>query len=61
MDQIRGTKFGDRQASRALAAPIWEVLLTPEKERILKLLIERIDYDGCRLAVRFQTLPAEAS
>ena len=26
--------------------PIWDVLLTPERERILRLLIERIDYDG---------------
>ncbi len=26
--------------------PIWDVLLTPEKERILRLLIDRIDYDG---------------
>src|SRR5712692_1513008 len=34
VDQIRGTSpgtFQDQQASRALAAPIWEVLLTPEK------------------------------
>jgi site-specific DNA recombinase len=26
--------------------PIWDVLLTPEKERILRLLIDRVDYDG---------------
>ena len=26
--------------------PIWDVLLTPEKERVLKLLIEKITYDG---------------
>jgi site-specific DNA recombinase len=26
--------------------PIWDVLLTPEKERALRLLIERVDYDG---------------
>jgi len=44
-----------------LATPIWDVLLTPEKERILKHLIERIDFDGHRLAVRFRTLTAEAS
>ena len=59
VDQVRGTRFGDQQASRALAAPIWEVLLAPEKERILKLLIERIDYDGSRLAVRFRALAGE--
>ncbi len=64
VDQVRGTNLGafqDQQASRALAAPIWEVLLAPEKERILKLLIERIDHDGSRLAVKFRTLAAEAS
>ena len=34
--------------ARALVAfdPIWDVLLTPERERVLQLLIERIDYDG---------------
>lgn len=34
--------------ARALEAfdPIWEVLLVPERERVLKLLIERIDYNG---------------
>ena len=34
--------------ARALEAfdPIWDVLLTPERERVLQLLIEKIDYDG---------------
>jgi site-specific DNA recombinase len=34
--------------ARALEAfdPIWSVLLTPERERVLRLLIEKIDYDG---------------
>ena len=26
--------------------PVWDVLLTPEKERVLKLLINRIEYHG---------------
>ncbi|MCP4003158.1 MAG: hypothetical protein GY725_03075 [bacterium] len=26
--------------------PIWDVLLTPERERVLQLLIEAIEYDG---------------
>ena len=26
--------------------PIWDVLLTPEKERVLGLLVQKIDYDG---------------
>ena len=25
---------------------LWSVLLTPERERVLRLLIERIDFDG---------------
>ena len=34
--------------ARALEAfdPIWSLLLTPERERVLQLLIEKIDYDG---------------
>ena len=34
--------------ARALEAfdPIWDVLLSPEKERVLQLLIKRVDYDG---------------
>ena len=38
---------------------VWNVLLAPERERILNLLVEQIDYDGSRLAVRFQALAAE--
>jgi site-specific DNA recombinase len=36
------------ELARALEAfdPIWDVLLTPERERVLRLLIEKIDYDG---------------
>jgi site-specific DNA recombinase len=36
------------ELARALESfdPIWDVLLTPEKERVLGLLIERIDFDG---------------
>ena len=26
--------------------PLWEVLLTPEKERVLGQLVERVEYDG---------------
>ncbi len=38
---------------------VWDVLLAPERERILNLLVEQIDFDGNRLAVRFQALAAE--
>ncbi len=36
------------ELARALEAfdPIWDVLLTPERERVLQLLIERVSYDG---------------
>jgi site-specific DNA recombinase len=36
------------ELARALESfdPLWDVLLTPERERVLQLLIERIDYDG---------------
>ena len=26
--------------------PIWEALLIPERERVMRLLVETIDYDG---------------
>jgi site-specific DNA recombinase len=34
--------------ARALEAfdPIWDVLLTPERERVLRLLIEKVEYEG---------------
>jgi site-specific DNA recombinase len=37
-----------RDLARALEefTPIWDVLLTPEKERVLQLLIDRISYNG---------------
>ena len=42
--------------------PIWDVLLTPEKERILRLLIETIDYDGATGMLSFAfRLPGIAS
>ncbi len=49
-------RIDEGDLARALEAfePIWDVLLTPEKERILRLLIERIDYDGSRLSLSFR-------
>jgi site-specific DNA recombinase len=45
---LEALQVNEEDLGRALADfdPIWEVLLTPEKERILRLLIERIDYDA---------------
>jgi len=44
------------EMARALEAfdPIWDVLLMPEKERVLQLLIEQIDYDGNRLDIAWR-------
>jgi len=56
----RQREVGERQAAldnqdvdpadvgRALAQfmDIWEVLLTPERERVVRLLIDRVDYTG---------------
>ena len=38
----------EADVTRALQAfdPIWDVLLTPEKERVLQLIVERVDYRG---------------
>ena len=47
MAALESRTFNQADVARALQAfdPIWEVLLTPEKERVLRLLIERIDYN----------------
>ena len=46
--QLDAVQVDENDLARALEQfdPIWEVLLTPEKERILGLLIDRIDYHG---------------
>ena len=45
---LEAIQIDEQELGRALERfdPIWDVLLTPEKERILRLLIDRIDYDG---------------
>ena len=44
----KAAQIDETDLAQALEAfdPIWDVLLTPEKERVLSLLIERISYDG---------------
>jgi hypothetical protein len=37
---------------------VWDVLLAPEKERVVRLLIEGIDYDGGELKITFSTTGA---
>ncbi len=51
VDQIR-----DRFPQHA-----WDGLLAPEKERLIHLLIDRLDYDGRRLTVGFKSLEVAAS
>jgi site-specific DNA recombinase len=36
---------------------VWELLLTPERERMIRLVIERIDYDGPSGEVKFTFSP----
>jgi site-specific DNA recombinase len=64
VEDLARVQVDETDLDRALQSftPIWGVLLTPEKERILRLLIERIDYDGgsARLSLRFR-LPGIAT
>lgn len=45
---LKGCLLDESEVARTLAAfdPIWEVLHTPEKERILRLVVEKVTYDG---------------
>ncbi len=45
---LAGQQIDEADLARALEAfdPVWDVLLTPERERVLNLLIERVAYDG---------------
>ena len=45
---LAGQQIDEADLARTLEAfdPVWDLLLTPEKERVLNLLIERVSYDG---------------
>jgi site-specific DNA recombinase len=61
---LEATQIDEQEVGRVLERfdPIWSVLLTQEKERILRLLIERIDYDGATGLLSFAfRLPGIAS
>src|SRR2546428_9967375 len=47
-EALKACEVNEKEVARTLAAfePIWEVLHTPEKERILRFLIEKVSYDG---------------
>lgn len=46
----------DLAAALSLFDPVWDVLYPREKERIIHLLVERVDYDGEQgtLAIAFR-------
>ena len=46
--QLATQTVDEADVNRALAAfdPIWDVLLTPERERVLRLIVDRVDYNG---------------
>ena len=48
LDRLKAQDVDRDDLARALEEfdPIWEALLIPERERVMRLLIERIDYDG---------------
>ena len=48
LDAIKTQDVNREDLAKALEDfdPIWSVLMTPEKERVLQLLIERVDYHG---------------
>jgi hypothetical protein len=40
---------------------VWDVLLTPERERVVRLLIDRVDYTGAsgELKIKFSSTGAK--
>jgi site-specific DNA recombinase len=61
---LEAVQIDEQELGRVLERfdPIWGVLLTQEKERILRLLIEKIDYDGATGTLSFAfRLPGIAS
>jgi hypothetical protein len=49
-----------RQAALAEFTQIWDVVLTPERERIVRLLIDRVDYHGANGELRITFSPTGA-
>jgi len=58
-ESLKGCEVDEEEIVQTLEAfdPIWEVLHTPEKERILRLLVEKVNYDGGteNLTIAFRT------
>jgi site-specific DNA recombinase len=55
-DSLARLHVGEADLARALESftPIWEVLLTPERARILRLLIESVSYNGATGTMEFK-------
>ena len=53
---LKAQEIDRDELARALEEfdPIWDALLTPERERVMKLLIDRIDYDGAACQMEIQ-------
>ncbi len=45
---VEAQEIDESDLRRALveSLPLWKVLTVPERERVIRMLIERIDYDG---------------
>ena len=52
--ELDAERIEESDLSRALRdfVPLWEILTVPERERVIRMLIERIDYDGRDGALR---------
>jgi len=50
----------EREVARALALfdPVWETLSPREQARVIRLLVQRVDYDGERQTVSVTFHPA---
>jgi len=57
-DRLKTQEVDRDELARALAEfdPIWDALLSPERERVMHLLIDRIDYNGAtgQLAIQWR-------
>ncbi|MBI4564621.1 MAG: recombinase family protein [Planctomycetes bacterium] len=58
--RLAAVKIDPDEAKRALALfdPVWDVLESKERERLVRLVVERVDYDGLKgeIAVAFHPL-----
>jgi site-specific DNA recombinase len=60
LQALAGERVDEEEVARALAAfdPVWETLTPHEQARLVRLLVERVDYDGGRHLVSITFHPA---